>query len=329
MPAKIPAIDGLLLLGFGGPTPGCCGRRATCPKTPGCEAECFVAGILGDNPARMGRISEVVHHYQETGGGFSPYHQLTARQAAALAEALAARGVTIPVALGFRHWTPWTKDGLMQLQAAGCRKVGLLIMAPHQSTVSWDWYLKHAAEAAEALGTGNPEANVPDHVAGVAPWWTMPGFSAANAAVLRAVTTGWSAERRAAATLIFTAHAIPQPVEITSPYRQQFSDSARLVAAAFGHPTHQIAFQSQPTDSRIPWSAPTIESAIDAAHAAGATDVIVQAIGFLVDHTEVLFDLDVETRARCAGLGLTYTRARCVHDHPDFINGLADAVVAL
>lgn len=318
------AIDGLLVLGFGGPTPGCCGRRPTCPKTPGCEAECFVAGILGDNPARMGRISEVVHHYQVTGGGFSPYHELTKRQAEALTAALSARGLAIPVAMGFRHWTPWTKDGLAQLQAAGCRKVGLLILAPHQSSVSWDWYLKHAAEAADAIG-----ASSPDLVAVVPPWWTMPGYIAANAAELRVATAGWSAARLAAASLIFTAHAIPQPVETTSPYRQQFAESARLVAEAFGHPSHHIAFQSQPSDSRVPWSAPTIESAIDAAHAAGAKDVIVQAIGFLVDHTEVLFDLDIETRERSTGLGLAYTRARCVHDHPDFINGLADAVVCL
>lgn len=272
----------------------------------------------------MGRIHEVVHHYQATGNGFSPYHQLTKQQATALSTALAARDRAMPVALGFRHWTPWTRDGLAELQAAGCRKIALLIMAPHQSSVSWDWYLKHAAEAAEAIGS-----SAPDLVAVVPPWWTMPGYISASVAELRAATSGWSAERLAAATLIFTAHAIPQPVESTSAYRQQFVESARLVATAFGHPLHQIAFQSQPTDSRVPWSAPTIESAVDAAHAAGARDVLVQAIGFLVDHTEVLFDLDVETRERSQGLGMTYTRARCVHDHADFIAGLADAVVAL
>ncbi len=327
-------IDGLLLLGFGGPTPGCCGRRGDrCPKTPGCEAECFVAGILGDNPARMGRISEVVHHYQETGNGFSPYHDLTKIQAEALRAALAARGLAIPVALGFRHWTPWTRDGLAQLQAAGCRRVGLLILAPHQSSVSWDWYLKHAAEAADALDaegllTGKNERS-PELAAVVPPWWTMPGYIAGNVAELRAATVGWSAERLAAAELIFTAHAIPQPVEATSAYRAQFAESARLAAEAFGHPAHRIAFQSQPTDSRVPWSSPTIETAVDAAHAAGARDVLVQAIGFLVDHTEVLFDLDIETRERVSGMGMTYTRARCVHDQPAFIAGLADAVVGL
>lgn len=320
----MPQIDGLLLLGFGGPTPGCCGRRTTCPKTAGCEAECFVAGILGDNPARMGRIGEVVHHYQATGSGFSPFNELTQHQAHALAAALAERGLRIPVAMGFRHWKPWTRDGLAELQAAGCRQVGLLILAPHQSSVSWDWYLKHAAEAADAIG-----ASAPELVAVVPPWWTLPGYITGNAAELRAATAGWGAERLAAAELIFTAHAIPQPVESTSPYRAQFAESARLVAESFGHPAHRIAFQSQPSDSRVAWSAPTIESVVDAAHAAGARDVLVQAIGFLVDHTEVLYDLDVETRARAQQHGMGYTRARCVHDHPAFIAGLADAVMAV
>ena len=78
-PERAAMTDGLLVLGFGGPTPGCCGRRATCPKTPGCEAECFVAGILGDNPARAARIAEVAGHYHHF-GGFSPYNALTERQ---------------------------------------------------------------------------------------------------------------------------------------------------------------------------------------------------------------------------------------------------------
>jgi ferrochelatase len=317
-------IDGLLLLGFGGPTPGCCGRRAVCSKTAGCEAECFVAGILGDNPARMGRIHEVVHHYQATGGGFSPYNALTGQQATALAAELARQGAAMPVAMGFRHWTPWTRDGLAELQAKGCRRVGLLVMAPHQSSVSWDWYLKHAAEAADAIGDSAPEL-----AAVVPPWWTLPGFIAGCAARIREATAGWDAARFAAAELIFTAHAIPQPVETTSPYRQQFAETAALIAAALGHPQHRIAFQSQPSDSRVPWSAPTIESAIDAAKDAGATEVVVQACGFLVDHTEVLFDLDVEAKDHAAGLGLAFTRARCVHDHPEFIAGLAAAILAL
>jgi ferrochelatase len=312
--------DGLLVLGFGGPTPGCCGRRPTCAKTPGCEAECFVAGILGDNPARAARIAEVAGHYHHF-GGFSPYNQLTERQASALADELARRGRPLAVACGYRHWRPWSIDALTTLQQAGCRRAVILIMAPHQSSVSWDWYLKHAAEAAEQLG-----AQAPALVGVVQPWWAEPGYITAVADTVRQATAGWSAERFAAAQVIFTAHAIPQPVERTSPYRAQFAETAALSATALGHPQHVIAFQSQPGDSRVAWSSPSIEQAIEDAHRRGVRDVVVQAAGFLVDHTEVLYDLDVEARQLADRLGVTFTRAACVHDHPAFIAMLADRV---
>ena len=312
--------DGLLILGFGGPTPGCCGRRAVCPKTPGCEAECFVAGILGDNPARAARIAEVTGHYQHF-GGFSPYNQLTVRQAEALRAELTRRGQALTIACGYRHWAPWSIDAIRELSQAGCSRAVILIMAPHQSSVSWDWYLKHAAEAAEKFGSAAPAL-----VGVVQPWWKEAGFITATAETIRSVTVGWSAERFAAAELVFTAHAIPQPVESTSPYRQQFAETAALAASALGHSEHAIAFQSQPSDSRVAWSSPTIEHAVEDAHRRGKRDIIVQAAGFLVDHTEVLYDLDVEAKELADKLGITFTRAPCVHDHPAFIAMLADRV---
>jgi ferrochelatase len=312
--------DGLLVLGFGGPTPGCCGRRASCPKTPGCEAECFVAGILGDNPARAARIAEVAGHYHHL-GGFSPYNRFTEAQADALQAELARRGRKLEIACGYRHWAPWSIDAVRTLADSGCTRALILIMAPHQSSVSWDWYLKHAAEAAEQAG---PRA--PALVGVVQPWWAEPGFITATAEAVRSATSGWSAERFAAAELVFTAHAIPQPVETTSPYRKQFSETAALAAEALGHPEHLIAFQSQPGDSRVAWSSPTIEQVVEEAHRRGKRDVVVQAAGFLVDHTEVLYDLDVEAKELADRLGITFTRARCVHDHPAFIGMLADRV---
>lgn len=320
-------IDGLLVLGFGGPTPGCCGRRSACAKEgAGFEAECFVSGILGDNPARAERVREIAAHYRHF-GGYSPYNRLTAQQAGALAAELAARGLDLPIACGYRHWSPWAVDAVRELMARGCRRLGLLVMAPHQSSVSWDWYLKHAAEAVEAVAAISPDAPA---IAGVVePWWERPGFAAALAAHLEEAMAGWDARRRAEAHLIFTAHAIPQPVEQTSPYRRQFAATAAAAAAAIGHPAHTLAFQSAPGGTRIPWSSPDILDALRTAKAAGAQEVLVQAAGFLVDHTEVLYDLDVEAANLAQRLGLGWTRARCVHDHPAFIAALADAVQAI
>ncbi len=313
-------VDGLLILGFGGPTPGCCQRRAVCPRTPGCEAECFVAGILGDNPGRSARVAEVAAHYREL-GGFSPYNALTGGQAAALGAELARRGTRVAIACGYRHWRPWSVDGLRQLADAGVREALILIMAPHQSSVSWDWYLKHAAEAAEAIGPGAPAL-----VGVVEPWSAEAGFVDALAARLRESLVGWSDARIAAAQLVFTAHAIPEPVARTSPYVAQVAETARLVASAIGHEEHTVAFQSAPSDSRIPWTGPDIVAVVEEAACAGRRDIVVQAVGFLVDHTEVLYDLDVEATAAAERLGIGFTRAPCVHDHPAFIAMLADRV---
>ncbi|NRA40335.1 MAG: ferrochelatase [Planctomycetes bacterium] len=317
------AIDGICIVGFGGPTAGCCERLASCvfAENSGCEARCFVSGILGDNPAREKRIDEVTSHYM-TLGGFSPYNELTEQQADSLQAELKQRGHDLPVACGYRHWAPWGRDALSDLYEQGCRSVALLIMAPHQSSVSWDWYIKYAAEEADKLGEASPEIT-----AIVEPWWNQQGFIDGMCAELKNACDDLSQEEIDAAALIFTAHAIPQPVEATSPYRKQFAESAALTAQAFGHAEHQIAFQSAGDDSSIPWSSPDICSSIRDLHANGCKRVIIQAAGFLVDHTEVIYDLDHEAQTLCNELGVDYIRAACVHDQPAFISCLADQVV--
>ncbi|MFM2092712.1 MAG: hypothetical protein RLZZ127_3201 [Planctomycetota bacterium] len=322
--------NGVLVLGFGGPTPGCCGRKPDCRLAGGAgaeapwpdEAACFVSGILGDNPARAARVEAVAGHYRHL-GGFSAYTPRTLAQAAALEAELARRGRPMPVACGFRHWRPWIRDGIAELAARGCTRMTLLVMAPHQSSVSWDWYLKAAAEALPTVPGAPAIAGV------VQPWFEHPGLVAAVAARVRAATAGWSPERFAAAELIFTAHAIPQPVEQSSPYRRQIETTARLAAEALGHPAHRVAFQSAPDDSRIPWSSPTIEQALTDAKAAGRSDAVVQAVGFLVDHTEVVWDLDHDAADHARAIGIGFTRAGCVDDHPDFIAALAERVLAV
>jgi ferrochelatase len=160
------------------------------------------------------------------------------------------------------------------------------------------------------------------------PFYRQPGFIRANADRLRECTAQWSPERFAAARLIFTAHAVPEPVAKTSRYVEQVRESAALVAAAVEHPEHHVAFQSAPPPGGVVWTGPDIIEAVEAAARDGVKDVLVQAVGFLVDHTEVTYDLDVEAGHRAQELGLRLSRASCVHDHPDFIATLANGVEA-
>lgn len=300
--------DGLLIAAFGGPQPGCCGRRSECPKGPGCEATCFVSGILNDDPAQTSRIAEVVAHYRHF-GGFSPYNRLAAAQADALRGELARRGRQMQVELGFRHWNPWIREACDRLQ--GCDRVVGLVLAPHAAARSTDLY-RSAAPREDIRWSGSFH----DH----------PGLATATADRLRQATLGWSQQRLDRAALLFTAHAIPQPAERASGYRDLVALSARLAAEAFGKPDHQLAFQSAPATSRIPWSSPQVSQALADLRHLDHEDIVIQPIGFLVDHMEVLYDLDVEAQLQADRLGLRLTRAATVGDHPAFIAALADTV---
>lgn len=307
-------IDGVLLLGFGGVTAECCGRFPTCPG----RVECFVGKVLGDDPALAARVTEVAAHYHEL-GSTSPYNPLSLAQAAALEQELARRGRPMPVRCGFRNYRPWYSDGLDALATLGCRRIATLVLAPQRCRRSWEQYQEEARAAAAGR---NDLAIVAE-----APWWgSHPGYATACAAHIATATADWSCERFQSAALLLTAHAIPVPAERGSPYRAEVDACAAAVAAACGHPAHTVAFQSAPSPSRIPWSAPDLDAAVDAIVAAGHRELVVQAIGFLVDHVEVLYDLDHGLRAACAQRGLGYTRAVCVHDHPAFITALADTI---
>lgn len=330
---------GVLMLGFGGPEPGCCGRRERCAVgtpavkpparlqcddgwSPACEAECFAAAVLGgigENGASLPRIRAVADHYRSVAKGFSPYTALTRRQASALETELARRGQPRPVELGLRHWAPWPADALRRLRERGCDQVQPLVLAPHQAGARWQAYLDDATKDAADLGmaflpalpalTGNP------------------GYLRAAAARIRDAVTGWSPERFAAAPLLLVAHAIPLPAERATPYRRQVEADAAAIAALVGHPDHVVAFVSAPDRSPVPWSSPTLAESLTRAKANGASEVIAQAFGFLVDHVEVLYDLDVAGAEQSAALGLGWTRAIGVHDHPQFIAALADLVM--
>ena len=130
------AFDSVLCVAFGGPTPGCCGRRAPCP---GNEATCFVQGIVGEHPAARARVSEAAAHYARL-GGFSPFNDLTFRQARGIADLLEAQGLRLPVYAGMRHWPPYVRDVLREMAAHGLRNILAVILAPHQCYASWEWY---------------------------------------------------------------------------------------------------------------------------------------------------------------------------------------------
>ncbi len=312
------AFDGVLLVAFGGPTPGCCKAHDPCPG----EAYCFVEGVLGRDTRRTARVEEVAAHYRHL-GGFSRFNEFTAAQGEALGAELARRGLHLPVHAGYRHWSPFVKDVMADLAARGHRRLLAIVLAPHQSTVSWDWYLKVVAEARDPLGDKAPE------VAFLDPWWTHDGFVAACAGRVTEAAAAWGPgwqERAARAELVFTAHAIPHAIARTGPYVRQFTETAGAVARKLGRP-FSLAFQSGPENPSIPWTGPDIVEVIREKAGKGR-DFIVAPVGFLCDNVEVLYDLDVAARGEAESRGSGFVRAGTVGTHPAFIGMLADLVLA-
>ena len=305
--------DSVLLVAFGGPTPGCCQEydKDTCPG----EAYCFVEGIVGTAKSQIARIKDISAHYVQL-GGFSPFNELTFKQADALESALQARNLPIPVYAGFRHWTPYLKEVIAEMAQKGHRKILGIIMAPHQSKVSWEWYQQTVKKGIEAVDGEKPTIDYLD------PWYTHTGYVGAIAEIIK--TAG--ADKLERAELVFTAHAIPQPAADTSPYTQQFEKTGAAVAQEIGKTQFSFAYQSEVENSPIPWTQPDINDWLKARKAEGVNTVVASPIGFLCDHVEVLYDLDIEAAETAEACGINFIRAGTVGAHPKFINMLADFV---
>ncbi len=312
------AAEHLLVLAFGGPTPGCCKRFETCPG----EATCFVSGIFGDNPARQARVTEVVAHYKEL-GGFSRFNEITEAQAAAVGDELARRGIKLKISVGYDHWMPHIADQVVQLARDGVREFITLVMTPHQSSVSWDSYLRRVSEGLDRLlDDKRPKwAGVCD------PIWNKLGFIDALAERVREAAGKLGADLTNSTTgLLLTAHAVPMPIVRTSKYVEQIKETAQLVAEKVRASNWIVGYQSAPSDSKIEWTTPYLTKAMDQLHEAGATKIVAAPIGFLCDNVEVLYDLGIEGHQHAKKLGVPFVAAQAVNTHPAFIRMLADNV---
>ena len=305
--------DSVLLVAFGGPTPGCCQKydNNTCPG----EAYCFVEGIAGTAKSQIERVKDISAHYVKL-GGFSPFNELTFKQADALENTLRARDLPLPVYAGFRHWTPYLKEVIAEMTEKGHRKILGIIMAPHQSKVSWEWYQQTVKKGIDAVDGEKPTIDYLD------PWYTHKGYVGAIAEIIK-TACGDKLER---AELVFTAHAIPQSAADTSPYTQQFAKTGEEVAQEIGKIRFGLAYQSEVESSPFPWTQPDINDWLKARKEEGVDTVVASPIGFLCDHVEVLYDLDIEATETAAACGIDFIRAGTVGAHPKFISMLADFI---
>jgi ferrochelatase len=298
--AANPRCDAIMIVGFGGPT------------APG-EIRPFLDRVLQGRPVPPERYEEVVHHYEML-GGCSPYNDLTMRQAAALRKRLRHGGIDVPVVVAMRNTAPSMDDALRELSARGVRRAFGFILAAHRCEASWERYQCDLDAARERVGVAAPAIEYP------AAWHYHPLFIAAAADRVRDAIARLPMADRERAELIFTAHSIPIAMAARAPYVDQLNESAAMVAAAVGKSNWRIAYQSRSGSPREPWLEPDVNEVL---RGLGGGAVVLVPIGFLCDHVEVLYDLDIEAARIARAAGVTMVRAATVSDHPSFIEMMA------
>lgn len=303
------AFDSVFFIAFGGPTPGCCQQRQPCP---GNEATCFIQSIVGPHPSAQARVAEVAAHYAQL-GGFSPFNALTMQQVHGVTRLLRQQGIDVPVQVGMRHWPPYVHEGLRELVAQGCTHILAVILAPHQCFASWEWYQQTVDEGLATLEGAAPRVTY------LAPWYTHDGYLTAIIEHMHQASQSCGGVSARETALLYTAHSIPESMAVQSPYVQQCEATAAAVTQRLGRTDYRMAYQSQAHGTPRPWLQPDINDAIRQAKAEGYRAVLVSPIGFLCDHVEVLYDLDVEARQTALDCGLTYLRAKTVGTHPAFV----------
>ena len=304
-------FDAVLLIAFGG------------PQGPD-EIRPFLDNVLRGRQVPPVRVEEVVRHYQFF-GGVSPITALTRRQAAGLRERLMQRGLGLPVYVGMRNWHPLLADTLSEMADQGIRRAIGFIMAAHQSYSSCGQYRQNVLDARrEIIERSRRDIDVTY----VGSWHDHAGFLRANARHIETARDTLPSDVRAKTRLVFTAHSIPLSMAARSQYRQQLMTSARLVAQTVGAHEWALAFQSRSGRPDDPWLEPDICDYLRAERPRGLDAVMICPIGFVVDHIEVLYDLDHDAAEVCRKLKLPMARAASVNDDPLFLDMMADLVQA-
>lgn len=298
--------DAVLIMSFGGPD----GPDEVMP---------FLDNVLRGKNVPEERKREVAHHY-ELFGGVSPINAQNRQLQAALEVELERRGIRLPIYLANRNWRPFVADVAREMQAAGVKRFLSLVTSGFSCYSGCRQYREDIARALAALG---PDAPASDKIR---VWYNHPLFIEVWARHWRQAVERLHVESRGGSVTLFTAHSIPAAMAAGCAYEAQLQEAARLIAESAGIRDWQLVYQSRSGPPSQPWLEPDVCDAIRAAHARGASSVVLAPLGFISDHMEVLYDLDREAKALCAELDLPMTRAATPGTHPLFVQMLGELI---
>ena len=247
-----------------------------------------------------------------TSTGVSPINGQVRDLIAALRPELDRRGVGLPIYWGNRNWHPMLADTVRRMAEDGIRHALAVVLAAYSSYSSCRQYREDVERARELVGDSAPRIDK------MRVFFNHPDFIAANADRVRASLDRFPADRLGAVHLAFTAHSIPVSMAESCRYVDQLAETCRLAAEAVGvgPDRWRLVYQSRSGRPGDPWLGPDIVEHLRDLKGQGVDDVVVQPVGFLSDHMEVLYDLDEEARHACSEIGLNMVRAGSVGTHP-------------
>ncbi|MEO7703324.1 MAG: ferrochelatase, partial [Thermoflexales bacterium] len=275
------------------------------------DIEPYLLDVRGGRPTSPAMIAEMRERYREIGGR-SPIREHTQEQAQALQAALDQSGGHFSVHIGMRHWTPYIKDVMAEMAGAGIDRAVALVMAPHYSRMSIGAYYKKVDEARSPLLMQRIEQ-----------WHLLPGYLDALTDHTRAALDRFPAKSDFSCPIIFSAHSLPERILTWGdPYRDQLMATVAALVERLKPAVHRFAFQSAAM-TPDPWLGPDISQVLGELAAEGHRNVLVAPIGFVCEHVEILYDIDVVLQRQARSLGVHLERIEMLNTAPAMIIGLA------
>lgn len=300
--------DAVLVVSFGGPE----GPDDVIP---------FLENVLRGKNVPRARLREVAEHYQQLGGA-SPINDQNRALVTALSDELAGRGPHLPVYWGNRNWHPLLPEVLRKMKGDGIRRSLAFVTSAFSSYSSCRQYLEDIERARAVVGPGAPEVNK------LRVFFNHPRFVEAVADRARTALHTIPESRHATTQLVYTAHSIPLAMAAGCEYVAQLSETCRLVSRHLPGRPWKLVYQSRSGRPGQPWLEPDISDHLRQVAAEGAwTDVVVVPVGFVSDHMEVVYDLDIVAGQVCQELGLNMARAQTVGRHFELVRMIRELIL--
>jgi ferrochelatase len=300
--------DAILIVGFGGPE----AREDVVP---------FLQNVLRGKPVPHERLLEVAEHYYHFGGA-SPINAQTRTLIDALRDELSSAGIDLPVYWGNRNWHPLLPNTVREMANDGVRRALAWVMSAYSSYSGCRQYLENIESARVAVGSDAPDIDK------MRVFYNHPGFIEATTERIGQALAEIPAERISETPILYTAHSIPLAMAQSCAYERQLQETIQLASGRLGHERYWLAYQSRSGPPSQTWLEPDVCDVIESLSEDNPPDdVVIAPIGFLSDHLEVLYDLDVEAKQVCDELGINMVRAATVGTHPRFVRMIRELIV--